>query len=231
MNVYDKNWRKLRVAAVDTETTGLHPKDHRLTEIGIVYFENGEPVEVFDRLINPERKIDPKASKVSGITNEMVDSLKPFSKMKKRIRRMLKDCDVWVAHNEAFDRSFINAEFERCGWDIPKKPVFDTRIFADFLWPGGPNNLDAVVQRLRLTVNKATLTALDIRRERHRADYDALLCGLALFKLMGRLPAGLGQTLHVQDWMYKTWFNFTKLGDKRYSRILNPTMPPRYGRD
>jgi DNA polymerase III epsilon subunit-like protein len=183
---------------------------------------------VYDRLINPERKIDAKASKISGITDEMVKDKKTFKEIRKKLRKLLLDCDLWVAHNEAFDRSFFNEEFTRAGIKPPLRPVFDTRIFADYLWPQGPNNLDAVSQRLRVMPGVDVLRKLGIRKERHRADYDALLCGMALFKFGSQLPASLAQTLYVQDWMYRIWFKNIKLGDTRYQRMLDPTMPPKY---
>lgn len=222
MNILNKDWRKMCIAAVDTETTGLKPNEDRLTEIGIVYFVDGKPVESFNRLINPQMKIGAKASSVSGITDAMVKKKKPFSKMKKRLKRMLTSCDLWVAHNEAFDRSFINKEFERCGMSPPNIPVLDTRVIADFVWPAGPNNLDAVVQKLRIIVPTKVLKELNINRRRHRADYDALLCGYALMCFGPKLPSTLGDALVVQKWMYEQWFKYTKLGDNRYIRMLEP---------
>lgn len=224
MSIFDKDWRSMRLGSLDTETTGLKPGVDRLTEIGIVYFEGGKPVDKFQRLINPEIKINAKAAQVSGITDQMVADKKPLKKMRKKILQKLNDCDIWVAHNEAFDRSFLRAEFERVGLTLLEKPILDTRVFADFLWPKGPNNLDAVVQRLRIIPPSKMLKRLKINKQRHRADYDALLCGLALYMFAERLPTSLGDALVVQDWMFRSWFKYVRLGDKRYQRMLEPFM-------
>jgi len=220
-----RDWRQLRLASFDIETTGLDCRKNRITEIGIVVFEERVPIESYSTLINPKMKIEVKASEVSGITNEMVENEKPFSEVAKKIRKVLSSCDLWCAFNETFDRSFVMHEFKQCNLGIELKPVLDARIIADFVWPQGPNHLDNVVQRLKLSPNKEVLRNFNIETVRHRALYDALLCGMALYDLAGIMPVDLNHTLIVQYWMYKYWLKFTKQGEKKYTRELEPLLP------
>ncbi len=64
----------MREIVLDTETTGLNPKDgHRIIEIGALEMINHVSTgKTFHVYINPERPIDPDAMAVHGITDERV---------------------------------------------------------------------------------------------------------------------------------------------------------------
>ena len=59
-------------AVVDIETTGGHGQHHRITEIGIVKIVNGEEVDRWQSLINPQRHIPRSITQLTGIDDEMV---------------------------------------------------------------------------------------------------------------------------------------------------------------
>ena len=58
----------MREIVLDTETTGLDPKDgHRIIEIGALELQNLMPTgRKLHLYINPQREIDPEAEKVHG---------------------------------------------------------------------------------------------------------------------------------------------------------------------
>ena len=56
----------------DLETTGISCEKDRIVEISAVKVVNGKVVEEFSELVNPECKIPYYASRVNGITDEMV---------------------------------------------------------------------------------------------------------------------------------------------------------------
>ena len=231
MSIYTKDWTKMRIAVFDTETTGLKPNEDRIVEFGLMFFEKGKPVDSYNRLINPDGKaMHPKAQAVHGITPEMLAKKKTFKQLAKKIRKQLKDCDVWCAYNESFDRSFLKHEFKRAGVKMPQKPVIDPLIMAQHLWPQGPNTLDAVCQRLRVSAPIDVLKEYNLYDEdgakRHRAAYDALLTGYVLYMFSHRMSNKLKQALFVQNWQYHVWLAFTKNGNARYARALEPTLPP-----
>ena len=60
------------VIVLDLETTGLSPKRHAITEIAVVKIVNGEIVDSFQTLINPQRKIPRFITRLTGINDEMV---------------------------------------------------------------------------------------------------------------------------------------------------------------
>jgi len=225
--VYRKDWRELRIAVVDTETTGVNTEKDRVTEIGILTFENLKPVERYCKLINPEIPISKGAQNVSGITDEMVSPKRPFRKRVDEIKAILNKADVLCMYNEAFDRDLLIHEFARCDDEFPDDLcVIDPRIFSDFLVPSGPNTLDAVAQRMRAYASPELLNELRMKSDRHRADYDALITGIVLERYSQTLPKTLRQLLYVQDWMYRYWLLYVRQNNQKYARKLEPTLPP-----
>ncbi len=63
----------LRYAVVDLETTGGRPDRDKITEIAIVIHNGQEVIETFSSLINPGVSIPPMITRITGITQEMVD--------------------------------------------------------------------------------------------------------------------------------------------------------------
>ncbi|OFC69838.1 exonuclease domain-containing protein [Alteromonas confluentis] len=99
-------------AVVDIETTGGHSQYHRITEVGIVKIVNGEVVDEWQSLINPQRHIPSNITRLTGISNDMVVDAPVFAEIADAIDEFTQDC-VFVAHNVNFDYGFIKQEFAR----------------------------------------------------------------------------------------------------------------------
>jgi len=105
----------------DLETTGL-PKAEgsdldmqpKIIEFGAIKLTE-ELIEV-DRLeffCNPKHLLDPKITKITGITDEMLKDEKPFiTKVEELTDFFLGERDI-VAHNLPFDRKVLRFELER----------------------------------------------------------------------------------------------------------------------
>lgn len=106
---------------VDIETTGGRAPHHRITEIGMVKWVNGEVLERWQSLINPERRIPSNITALTGIDNDMVSAAPVFSELADDIDAFTEGC-IFVAHNVNFDYGFIKAEFARLErfWRRPK---------------------------------------------------------------------------------------------------------------
>ena len=99
-------------AIVDIETTGSHPSENGITEIAIV-LHNGIEVEGrFQTLINPHIPIPYYVSKLTGITNQMVNAAPSFSVVAENIFRLLEN-RIFIAHNVNFDFSFIKYHLQK----------------------------------------------------------------------------------------------------------------------
>ncbi len=99
---------------VDVETTGGKGESHRVTEIGAVKVRNGEIVDRFQTLLNPQRTIPPNIVRLTGITPAMVEDAPYFMDIADAFERFMEDA-IFVAHNVEFDYGFIAREFARLG--------------------------------------------------------------------------------------------------------------------
>ena len=115
---------------LDTETTGLNIESDHVIELGMLTFEF-DPVtgmlfrvtDVFDELEDPGFEIPPESMAVHHITNEMVRGKRIDDA---RVTAALKDVQVVIAHNAAFDRPFVEARwpiFERLNWGCSIKDI------------------------------------------------------------------------------------------------------------
>ena len=99
-------------AVIDIETTGGRAGSHKITEIGMVKMINGEVVDQWQSLINPQRRIPSMITSLTGISNDMVSDAPLFSDIADEVENFTENC-IFVAHNVNFDYGFIKEEFAR----------------------------------------------------------------------------------------------------------------------
>jgi DNA polymerase-3 subunit epsilon len=164
---------------VDLETTGGNAAFHRITEVGIVRMVQGEVVEEWSSLVNPECRIPSYIEAFTGITNAMVANAPRFADIAavvlEKLRSVTQDpapqdppraAPVFVAHNARFDYSFLRTEFRRLDVHFSAKVLCTVKL-SRRLFPEFPrHSLDAVMQRHGLTCSA-----------RHRALGDARVLG------------------------------------------------------
>ena len=117
----------MRLTGIDLETTGIdHSKGERIIEISMVKVivdgEWIEPWETFDRRCNPRRAIQPGATAIHKITNEMIEKEPFFEDIADDILKFMEGTDVLVAHNMGFDGPFLASELDRISKDIERTP-------------------------------------------------------------------------------------------------------------
>lgn len=115
----------MRFIALDTETTGIGPEIHRLTEIAAVEFDadTGLPTgNNYHTFINPQREVPEEAVKVHGKTLADLEHEPLFADVADSLCDFIRGAHV-VIHNAPFDIGFINAELKRA-----KKPLLDKVI-------------------------------------------------------------------------------------------------------
>jgi DNA polymerase III epsilon subunit len=92
---------------LDTETTGLDYKMEKMIEIAAVKLVDGEVVETFSSLVNPEKAIRHSSFLIHNISEEMVQDAPTIAEVLPRFLDFIGD-HAYVAHNAIFDYSFIN---------------------------------------------------------------------------------------------------------------------------
>lgn len=123
-----------RFAVVDIETSGGDPRREKITEIAIFLLEDGEIIDEFSTLINPEKHIPSYITNLTGITDQMVEGAPKFYEVAKRIVEITQDA-VFVGHNVGFDYGFVRNEFKRLGYKY-RRVTFDTVRMSRKVLPG-----------------------------------------------------------------------------------------------
>ena len=101
----------------DLETTGVSTEYARIVQMALIkIFPNGNIVKKC-RLINPTIPIPEDATKVHGITNEMVENELRFKQMANTILGIFEGCDVGGFNSRRYDLPLLRNEFKRCDID------------------------------------------------------------------------------------------------------------------
>lgn len=116
-----------KYAVVDLETTGGIPKRDKITEIAIIVFDGSQIVNEYTSLINPERSIPPQITRITGISNDMVEDSPKFYEVAKEVIEILDGC-IFVAHNVRFDYNFLKEEFKSLGYTFTKRNLCTVRL-------------------------------------------------------------------------------------------------------
>jgi len=95
------------IIILDTETTGLDHKTEKLIEIAAAKMQNGEVVETFTSLVNPQKPIRHSSFLIHNISQEMVEEAPPIEDVLPQFLEFVGN-HTFVAHNAIFDYSFIN---------------------------------------------------------------------------------------------------------------------------
>ncbi len=144
----------MRQIILDTETTGLDPKDgHRVIEIGCIeLLDRRQTGNYLHFYFNPDRAMDQGAIEVHGISNDFLKDKPRFYEKAQEILEFVIGAEL-IIHNASFDLGFLNHELgllaEKNKWGMLQAhvKVLDTLKMARELHPGQRNSLDALCKR------------------------------------------------------------------------------------
>ena len=164
----------------DFETTGLSPwAGDEVVEVAAmkVFGDEVDEGNAFHSLVNPKRLISPEASRVNGITNEMVANAPTVDVVLPKFLEFVGGAYL-VAQNARFDMAFLTKYLVQ--FRMKKElEVYDTIAFSRRVFPGeSSHNLDIICKRLGLTIDPS---------ERHRSMGDVKLTARAFVMMRDRL--------------------------------------------
>ena len=122
------------ILVFDWETTGLtlHPdadplKQPQAIEFGGMYLSpsSGRIIQEFSFLIKPDEPVSEEITKITGITNVMLQYEPSFKHRLPEVRNIFAGATCMIAHNLPFDRAILRGELVRLGLNPDK----------DFMWP------------------------------------------------------------------------------------------------
>lgn len=161
-----------KLVFLDLETTGANAALDRITEIGLVEVE-GDRVERWSTLVNPQMPIPPFIQRLTGIDDRMVSDAPPIDAVLDTVRGRL-DGALFIAHNARFDFGFLNNACLRAGSRLENEVLCTVRLSRRLFPAERRHNLDTLIARHQLVAD-----------ERHRALADADL----LWQLWRRLSS------------------------------------------
>ena len=175
----------MREIVLDTETTGLNPKDgHRVIELGCLELINHLPSgRTFHSYFNPEREVPFAATEIHGLTWDDLKGQPIFAHQVDLFLEFIAN-DRLVIHNAEFDLGFLNAELGRLNLtSIGIDRAVDTLKIARQKYPGAPASLDALCRKF--SINNAM-------RDKHGALLDADLLAQVYVELIDARQPALG---------------------------------------
>lgn len=163
---------------VDLETTGLEARSHRVVEVFAARYEviRGERhlTRVVNRLIDPERELDPEVVAINGIDAALLLGAPKWREVASEVEQAIEGA-VFVAHNAPFDLAFLEAEQK---WadrgalpEVSLCTLRASRLMFRYLRSHALGRLKDSLGLLSPT-REAAPEGLGL----HRAAYDAFLC-------------------------------------------------------
>jgi DNA polymerase-3 subunit alpha (Gram-positive type) len=157
--------------AIDLETTGVNPTLNNIIELGAVKINNGNIIDTYSKLINPECIIPKEIEELTGITNKLVQNEPTVDKV---LKDFIEFCDglVLIGHNIIFDYSFIKVNANKLNYKFEKNGI-DTFKLSKALLKN--------VERRSLTY---LCNYFHIHQENCHRAYDDALASYELFKVL-----------------------------------------------
>ncbi len=164
-----------RYVAFDTETTGLNPwRGDRIIEVAAVAIEDGIMGEEFHCLIDIGRPIPKAASRIHGITAEMIAGQPKAEEVLKSFCQFIGK-GILVSHNADFDMGFLRYENRRIRQSLPNRHICTLKTSRK-LYPGLPD--------YRLETLAKHILGIEIdKTRRHHALADARLTAKIWLKM------------------------------------------------
>ena len=122
----------MKIACIDTETTGLNKNTDRIIQLSCKVFdsETGERLGTLNEYILPSGawKINPDAQAVHNISEEFIkEHGVPLRQVFPKFMELIGDLPLLTYNGSSFDICFLQREFEREGLDAQ----FETHTFID----------------------------------------------------------------------------------------------------
>lgn len=168
----------MREVVLDTETTGLSPKDgHRIVEIGAIELIGYLPTKnKFHVYLNPERNMPKEAEIIHGLSDKFLRDKPKFVEIADEFLDFIGNSPL-VIHNASFDMQFLNAELEWANKPCLKhEQAIDTLLISRQKFPGAAASLDALCKRFGID---------NSMREKHSALLDSEILAEVYLMLIG----------------------------------------------
>lgn len=140
---------ELDYTIIDIETTGLYPECDGITELAAVKVRNGEIVDSFQTLVNPERPIPCFITAKTHISDDMVAAAPTIREALPRFFDFIGDDKLMGYNIDKFDMPFLKqTTFQELGYEIESDTIDVIKIARRKLANLNSFRLDAVREHL-----------------------------------------------------------------------------------
>ena len=175
----------------DIETTGFDPYGDSIIEIGAVKMEGTKIVDRFSTFIDPDRKIPPKITELTSITDAMVEGAPKINEALADFIEFVGDATV-VAHNANFDVGFVTQKLHNMGKEFHNSVIDTLHWSRTILKENKRHNLKEVTKHFGISLEN-----------HHRAVDDAEATAEIFKKFMGMVLKENAYLLTEVDNVYK----------------------------
>lgn len=118
--------------SIDLETTGLHPKRDKITEIGALKVVNGEVTDTFSTFVNPGRKLEERIVELTGIHDEDLENAPYIEDVLPALFAFMEDMPL-LGHSVLFDFTFLKKAAVDRKMPFEKKVIDTLKIARKYL--------------------------------------------------------------------------------------------------
>jgi len=218
----------VKIIAFDLETTGLDASKEEIIELGAIMFSVKEnkgrlvpdELEEFQYLLKTSKKISNEATKINHITNEMLSAASAPMEVLQKFKIFCDKANCLIAHNAAFDTSFLSAAYGKHLLTAPTLPILDSMKIARNIIQLPAYKLGIIAKVLEGR-NEISLKIKD--DSMHRAVYDCEM-------LMHVLVALLRGRFSLEEWAEHEFLRaLKKKGIHQDSMQIKPIKPKATG--
>jgi ATP-dependent DNA helicase DinG len=128
-------------AVIDIETTGVHPSNDEIIDLGYLQFEGTRLVRKFSSLVRPQHPVSSFITKLTGITNEHLSKAPLWETVEPEL--LMLEGHSLLAHNASFEEGFLKRYFDRLPMGEQRESYQDSMLFLGLLFPeSGTLNLE-----------------------------------------------------------------------------------------
>lgn len=131
--------------SIDLETTGLHPKQDKIIEIGALKVIDGRITETFSTFVNPARALDENIVQLTGIRDEQLKSAPYIEDILPTVMDFLGDLPL-LGHSILFDYSFLKKAAVDRKLSFEKNAIDTLKIARKYLTDLEHRSLDYLCQ-------------------------------------------------------------------------------------
>lgn len=175
---------KMPIVLLDLESTGSSPKTDRIVQLAVAKWYPDGRVKTYSTLVNPEIPIPAGATKVHGITDEMVKDAPTFKVLAPTVIPGFKNALIVGYNVKGFDLVMLEAECARAGIEMKANDYLSIDPFR--IW--GEMERRDLGSAMKRFCNEDHAGA-------HDAEADLRAAGMVMIGMMGefgdRLPKDL----------------------------------------